>query len=148
MVQMISESKRRIAALALAGAMAIGGAAGVATTMASPAQNQSGIVMEAEAENYDPYAYPEFTYNVWYDYVRLTVRNGNHNYQIAPGTQIIVDGGWTKDTKSKITIKSGLRNGELPICGGFVLNKKLKAHTITVKFANGNTRTKTFYKAF
>ena len=101
MVQMISESKRKIAALALAGAMAIGGAAGVATTMASPAQNQSGIVMEAEAENYDPYAYPEFTYNVWYDYVRLTVRNGNHNYQIAPGTQIIVDGGWTKDTKSK-----------------------------------------------
>lgn len=49
MVQMISESKRKIAALALAGAMAIGGAAGVATTIASPAQNQSGIVMEAEA---------------------------------------------------------------------------------------------------
>ena len=46
---MISESKRKIAALALAGAMAIGGAAGVATTIASPAQNQSGIVMEAEA---------------------------------------------------------------------------------------------------
>ena len=45
MVQMISESKRKIAA----GAMAIGGAAGVATTIASPAQNQSGIVMEAEA---------------------------------------------------------------------------------------------------
>ena len=49
MVQMISESKRKIAALALAGAMAICGAAGVATTIASPAQNQSGIVMEAEA---------------------------------------------------------------------------------------------------
>lgn len=50
---MISESKRKIAALALAGAMAIGGAAGVATTIASPAQNQSGIVMEAEAANPD-----------------------------------------------------------------------------------------------
>lgn len=59
MVQMISESKRKIAALALAGAMAIGGAAGVATTIASPAQNQSGIVMEAEAATVE---YGQFNY--------------------------------------------------------------------------------------
>ena len=61
MVQMISESKRKIAALALAGAMAIGGAAGVATTMASPAQNQSGIVMEAEAATKKTYKGVEYT---------------------------------------------------------------------------------------
>lgn len=58
MVQMISESKRKIAALALAGAMAIGGAAGVATTIASPAQNQSGIMMEAEAATDYDLAHP------------------------------------------------------------------------------------------
>ena len=76
MVQMISESKRKIAALALAGAMAIGGAAGVATTIASPAQNQSGIVMEAEAATIKPKDVDSATagnvimksgYNVYYD---------------------------------------------------------------------------------
>ena len=73
---MISESKRKIAALALAGAMAIGGAAGVATTIASPAQNQSGIVMEAEAATVKPENIRSATagnviknkaYNVYYD---------------------------------------------------------------------------------
>lgn len=76
MVQMISESKRKIAALALAGAMAIGGAAGVATTIASPAQNQSGIVMEAEAATVKPEniksaiagnVIKNKAYNVYYD---------------------------------------------------------------------------------
>ena len=111
MVQMISESKRKIAALALAGAMAIGGAAGVATTIASPAQNQSGIVMEAEAAATSSckniYLMDGYTGTV-----TVTVDSGykyNKSKSTVPSTTVTS----VKQSGNKITVKvKGLGEGD------------------------------------
>ena len=102
MVQMISESKRKIAALALAGAMAIGGAAGVATTIASPAQNQSGIVMEAEAAATDVQGVK--------DYSEGMLRPGNvYNLQgrCVATEEMVKDGTWKNNLTPGVYIMSG-----------------------------------------
>ena len=160
MVQMISESKRKIAALALAGAMAIGGAAGVATTIASPAQNQSGIVMEAEAATDYDLAHPKFgsyytkkdsgAYWIWID-----VTNGyNYNSGIPNRKfKVFIDGKELTSTSTKVTTDDYTLHGYTRSNGWYITgdSRRIKGwfkvggakgttHRIVFKFANGSSR--------